>query len=180
MKEKSLKEALPLNAAHTSQLVRNSNRNSSDHNLLGKGFGSLMPGNQDGGDEDYAMDREMMFRRGAAGMLHNRKGSECHISKSKLSQRSLSPFNPGVSYYNAIHNYKQEKSRRGSVCSNGQERAMSSFGGSSVGLMSMHSRAMSGIAGVPMQSSLGGVGGGHGSSYNNPNQEENLPRKSKF
>lgn len=101
-------------------------------------------------------------------MVHSRKGSECQ-PRSKLSNRSLSPFNPSVSYYNAIHQYKQA-SRKGSVCSINLEKPMSSFGGSSQGMMSLNSRAMSGLVNhTPQQKSL-----------NNPHKDDGLPKKSKF
>lgn len=46
--------------------------------------------------------------------LLNKVGSNMQLPKPRTSNRSLSPFNATVSYYNAIHSFKQ-KSKHGSI-----------------------------------------------------------------
>lgn len=56
------------------------------------------------------------------------------------------------------------------MCSINLEKPMSSFGGSSQGMMSLNSRAMSGLVNhTPKQNSV-----------NNPHKDDGLPKKSKF
>lgn len=63
-----------------------------------------------------------------SGVLPGR-GRDDLVAHNRGSQRSLSPFNPAISYYNAIQNFKQQRSRcDASVKSMNQERPMSSFG----------------------------------------------------
>ena len=51
------------------------------------------------------------------GLLQRNKGSNMDLlqPRSKTSNRSVSPFNGSVSYYNAIHSFKKNKSRVGSL-----------------------------------------------------------------
>ena len=65
-----------------------------------------------------AMIEELKLERGHAnntGLLQRNKGSNMDLPRPRTSNRSVSPFNASVSYYNAIHTYKNNKNRAESL-----------------------------------------------------------------
>jgi hypothetical protein len=61
-----------------------------------------------------ALIDEMRLEKGHlnnTGLLQRNKASNMDLPRPKTSNRSVSPFNASVSYYNAIHTYKNNKIR---------------------------------------------------------------------
>ena len=65
-----------------------------------------------------AIIEEMKLEKGFnnnTGLLQRNRGSNMDLPRPKTSNRSVSPFNASVSYYNAIHTYKNNKNRAESL-----------------------------------------------------------------
>jgi hypothetical protein len=91
------------NGLNVSRIASNGNPS-----VLGPDSGSNLAGLGGGIIEEMKFDKSFGNN---TGLLQRNKGSNIDLPKPKTSNRSVSPFNASVSYYNAIHTYKNNKNR---------------------------------------------------------------------